>query len=352
MSNVNRNVPAQGATDDSAPLRRNFNIIADELDQKQDKFAAQAAKSFYASPSGGVGVPSFREIVAADIPTLNQNTTGSAATWTAGRTVSLTGDVTGTSPTIDGSANVSFAATLANTAVSPGSYTNANITVDAKGRITAAASGVGGGVTDGDKGDITVSGSGATWAIDNDAVTNAKLADVATATLKGRATAGTGDPEDLTVAQARTLLSISNVENKSSAAIRGELTSANVTSALGYVPIPFEEQTVTVADNGTLVGNRSRINFIAGTNVSLDFFDDDSSEEIDVTINATGGGGANITRHDYAAPNSYVGTAPTGSAEAASVWTIKRIAVAADGSTTTLTATAVSWTGRAGHTYT
>lgn len=62
------------------------------------------------------------------------------------------------------------------------------------------------GVADGDKGDITVSGGGASWTIDANAVSNTKLADVPTATIKGRATAGAGDPEDLTSAQATALL--------------------------------------------------------------------------------------------------------------------------------------------------
>lgn len=75
----------------------------------------------------------------------------------------------------------------------------------AGGNVTIASSG---GVTDGDKGDVTVSSSGTVWTIDNDVVSNAKLANVATATLKGRVSAGSGDPEDLTGTQATTLLDV------------------------------------------------------------------------------------------------------------------------------------------------
>jgi hypothetical protein len=75
---------------------------------------------------------------------------------------------------------------------------------DGANTLTVAATG--GGVTDGDKGDITVSGGGATWTVDNNAITLAKLADIATARILGRVTAGSGDPEELTPAQTRTLL--------------------------------------------------------------------------------------------------------------------------------------------------
>ena len=104
-------------------------------------FSSQAANTFLAAPNGSAGVPTFRAIVAADVPTLNQNTTGSAATLTTGRTISISGDLTYTSPSFDGSANVTAAGTLATVNANVGSFTNASITVNGKGLITAASSG-------------------------------------------------------------------------------------------------------------------------------------------------------------------------------------------------------------------
>lgn len=56
-------------------------------------------------------------------------------------------------------------------------------------------------------GDVTATGPGSSVAtIANNVVSNAKLAQVATATFKGRTTAGTGNVEDLTATQATALL--------------------------------------------------------------------------------------------------------------------------------------------------
>jgi nitrogen fixation protein len=48
---------------------------------------------------------------------------------------------------------------------------------------------------------------------------------------------------------------------------------------------------------------------------------------------------------------NYCGTAPNGSAENSTVWTIKRLTIAASGSITTATATNVAWTNRESATY-
>lgn len=61
-------------------------------------------------------------------------------------------------------------------------------------------------LTDWDKWDLTLSSSGTVWTIDTWVVTNAKLANVASGTFKGRTTIGSGVPEDLTGTQATALL--------------------------------------------------------------------------------------------------------------------------------------------------
>lgn len=57
-------------------------------------------------------------------------------------------------------------------------------------------------------GDVTIPQASNVATIPNDTVTNAKLANVATSTIKGRVTAGTGDPEDLTAVQVRGILNV------------------------------------------------------------------------------------------------------------------------------------------------
>lgn len=73
-------------------------------------FNSQSANTFLASPTGISGVPVFRSIVAADIPTLNQSTTGTSSNVTGivavahgGSGTATPGLVSGTNVTITGS---------------------------------------------------------------------------------------------------------------------------------------------------------------------------------------------------------------------------------------------------------
>ncbi len=88
-------------------------------------------------------------------------------------------------------------------------------------------------------GDVTSVGDGAT-VIAADAVTNAKLANMAANTVKGRITAGTGDPEDLTATQVRTII---NVADGATA-----YTDEMARDALGVALVAGANVTVTVDD--------------------------------------------------------------------------------------------------------
>lgn len=113
--------------------------------------ANQNANQVFAGPStGSPATPTFRSLVAADIPDLSATyltvTAASQTYLTANQNITLSGDATGSGATA-----------------------------------------------------ITVT-------VANDAITNAKLANMATGTIKGRKTTETGDPEDLSASDVKTLL--------------------------------------------------------------------------------------------------------------------------------------------------
>lgn len=76
----------------------------------------------------------------------------------------------------------------------------------------------------------------------------------------------------VSAATLKTDMALSNVENKSSATIRGELTSANVTTALGYTPPQQDTNThrpIQVDGTQILGDNTTALNLVAGDNISL-----------------------------------------------------------------------------------
>jgi hypothetical protein len=87
--------------------------LASNYGDTQNPYASKTANNILAAPNGTAGVPTFRAIVGADIPTLNQNTTGTASNVTGIVAVANGGTGTAT-PSLIAGTNVTITGTFPN----------------------------------------------------------------------------------------------------------------------------------------------------------------------------------------------------------------------------------------------
>ncbi len=172
-----------------------------------------------------------------------------------------------------------------------------------------------------------------TIALVDGTVTNAKLANMATATFKGRNTAGTGSPEDLSVATARTMLSINNVDNTSdtnkplSTAATTALNGKEAKGTFAGIATKTAAYTFALADVGWLIrGNHATgINFTIPLNSVTAF-----PVGTWINISQIGAGPVTIVPTGGVTLNSFSGATKTGGQhtgcmlykEATDTWTL------------------------------
>lgn len=158
-----------------------------------------------------------------------------------------------------------------------------------------------GALTDGDKGDITVSSSGTVWVIDNSAVTLAKIANIATASILGRNTAGTGVIEELSASTTKTLLSLDNVDNVSLLSWNG---STNI-DTLGLITTgTWQADPIGVAYGGTGITSISALSvWVANSANTITEVTPTAGQSIRINAGATaweaytpGSGGGDVTK--------------------------------------------------------
>jgi hypothetical protein len=169
--------------------------------------ASTTANYVVASPNGSPGAVAPRALVAADIPTLNQNTSGTAGNVSG--VVAVANGGTGstaftTGLPLIGGATVGQGTVSGNTTIfgtTSGALTSGHcVQIDASGNLTdsGAACSAGGSAITSLTSDVVASGPGAAAAtIQPGVVTNAKLATMTTGTVKANISGGTTSPSDV-----------------------------------------------------------------------------------------------------------------------------------------------------------
>ena len=295
--------------------------LASGYGDTQNPYASKTANHILAAPNGTAGVPTFRAIVAADVPTLNQSTTGNAATVTTN--ANLTGPVTSVGNATAIANGAISNAMLANGAVAnlsgtntgdnatnsqySGLVSNATHTGDAEGNIGLTVKGINGTIlsnlTTGILKNTTGTGIpsiavAADFPILNQNTTGTAGSTATLATARTISTNGdvlyTSPPFDgsANVLGTATLASIgmAGTYTKVTTDAKGRVTvGANLTA--GDVPTLNQNTTgtadnvtgiVAVANGGTGTATPS---LVAGTNVTI------TGTFPNQTINSSGGGG-------------------------------------------------------------
>lgn len=192
---------------------------------------------------------------------------------------------------------------------------------------------IGGGFSDGDKGDITVSASGATFTIDNDVVSYAKMQNVSAASrLLGRgAGSGSGDVQEISlgtnISMSTTTLNVTEtfrfivaVGDETSALttgtakvtfrfpvaatlteVRASLTSAQSSGTI--LTVDINKNGTTMLSTKLTVDNSEKTSETAATAhvISVSSIADDDEITIDIDAVGTGGTGLKVT---------FIGTVP------------------------------------------
>ncbi len=149
--------------------------LASGYGDTQNPYASKTANNFLAAPNGSAGVPTFRAIVAADIPTLNQNTTGTASNVTGVVAVANGGTGLSSTPT-NGQLNIGNGTGFTRAALTAGSgisVTNGAGSISiANTGVTSLTAGTGISVSAG-TGGVTISNTSTGATITDDTTTNA-----------------------------------------------------------------------------------------------------------------------------------------------------------------------------------